>query len=309
MPSVSVNMPKTPCTKGSNTIAAATVPNICKMPGPPAPFVPTPLPNIGKSGLSPHKDFSKTVKIEGNDVAIKGSSFGSMGDIASKGLGGGLVSMNCEGPTTWVAPGSLNSKIEGKNIQLLGDQMLNNNGPSGNPPNAACMMGALHGPGSANPLVIKCTGAPASNPVKFTPCEIEQICEKCKDINKQAKAKKLRRRSAASQKKARAKGNTAARKFKNDEVKALKTGAKTPDDIEFTAQCAADEWKKAGADKELKGFSADHVHEIQVGGCPTSPSNLRLMSSNANEWIGNAMSQYNKKKKKNTGVAPDCCPP
>jgi hypothetical protein len=44
-------------------VAAATVPNVCKMPGPPAPFVPVPLPNIGKSGDSP-KDYSKKVTIE-----------------------------------------------------------------------------------------------------------------------------------------------------------------------------------------------------------------------------------------------------
>jgi hypothetical protein len=81
--SVGVNPPKTPVTKGSNGIAAATLPNICKMPGPPAPFVPAPLPNIGKSGDKP-KGYTKKVKIEGNPVAIKGASFGSIGDMASK---------------------------------------------------------------------------------------------------------------------------------------------------------------------------------------------------------------------------------
>jgi hypothetical protein len=91
MPSVTVNSPKTPVTKGSSGMAAATLPNICKMPGPPAPFVPTPLPNIGQSGKDP-KDYSTTVEIEGQSVAIKGSSFGSSGDVASKGTGGGLVS-------------------------------------------------------------------------------------------------------------------------------------------------------------------------------------------------------------------------
>ena len=80
--------------------------------------------------------YSTSVKIEGKAVAIQGASFKSMGDIASKGLGGGLVSMNCEGPTKFVAPGSLDVKIEGKNVQLLGDIMSNNNGPSGSPPNS-----------------------------------------------------------------------------------------------------------------------------------------------------------------------------
>lgn len=36
--------------KGSGGVAAATVPNVAKMPGPPAPFVPVPLPNAGSSG-------------------------------------------------------------------------------------------------------------------------------------------------------------------------------------------------------------------------------------------------------------------
>ena len=144
MPSVAVNSPKTPVTKGSRGIAAATIPNVCKMPGPPAPFVPTPLPNIGKSGSSP-KGYSKKVTVEGKPVAIKGASFGSMGDAASKGTGGGLVSSNTHGPTKFVAPGSLDTKFEGKNVQLLGDQMLNNCGPSGNPANSATLMGMVQG--------------------------------------------------------------------------------------------------------------------------------------------------------------------
>ena len=129
--SVTVNPPKTPVTAGSNGTAAATLPNICKMPGPPAPFVPTPLPNIGKSGNAP-KDYSKDVTIEGNAVAIRGATFKSMGDVASQGTGGGLISSNVEGPTSFVGPGSMDVKIEGKNVQLLGDPMLNNGGPEWN---------------------------------------------------------------------------------------------------------------------------------------------------------------------------------
>jgi hypothetical protein len=87
MASVAVNSPKTPVHEGSSGVAAATVPNVCKMPGPPAPFVPTPLPNIGKSGDSP-KGYTKNVTVEGKCVAIAGASFGSQGDIASKGTGG-----------------------------------------------------------------------------------------------------------------------------------------------------------------------------------------------------------------------------
>jgi uncharacterized Zn-binding protein involved in type VI secretion len=142
MPSVAVNPPKTPVTKGSMGIAAATIPNVCKMPGPPAPFVPTPLPNIGKSGDSP-KGYSTTVKVEGQPVAIRGATFGSMGDIASKGTGGGIVSNNTHGPTKFIAPGSMNVKIQGKNVQQLGDQMLNNCGPTGTPANSATLAGTV----------------------------------------------------------------------------------------------------------------------------------------------------------------------
>lgn len=142
MGTVTINPPKTPVTKGSSGIAAATLPNVCKMPGPPAPFVPTPLPNIGNSDDSP-KGYSKTVTIDGQPVAITGASFGSQGDMASKGTGGGLVSSNTHGPTKFLGPGSMNVQIEGKNVHLLSDPMLNNCGPSGSPANAATMSGIV----------------------------------------------------------------------------------------------------------------------------------------------------------------------
>ncbi len=144
--SVTINPPKTPVTAGSNGIAAATLPNVCKMPGPPAPFVPTPLPNIGKSGNSP-QGYSKDVTIEGHPVAIQGATFKSMGDVASQGTGGGLISSNVEGPTSFVGPGSLDVKIEGKNVQLLSDPMLNNGGPSGTPANSGTMIGIIQASG------------------------------------------------------------------------------------------------------------------------------------------------------------------
>lgn len=142
MGTIGVNPPKTPVTKGSNGIAAATMPNVCKMPGPPAPFVPTPLPNIGRSGESP-EGYSTTVKFAGETVAIRGATFKSQGDIASKGTGGGLVSANTHGITKFVGPGSMDVQVEGKNVQLLSDPMLNNCGPGGSPPNSATMTGVM----------------------------------------------------------------------------------------------------------------------------------------------------------------------
>jgi uncharacterized Zn-binding protein involved in type VI secretion len=137
MISVGVNPPTTPVTEGSLDVAPAMMPNVCKMPGPPAPFVPTPLPNLGRSAdrLS---DATSTVKIEGNKVAIKGSFYMSQpsADVASQGTGGGLVSSTVQGKTEFVAPGSMNVKAEGKNIQLLGDSMTNN---GGSPANSSCL--------------------------------------------------------------------------------------------------------------------------------------------------------------------------
>lgn len=145
-----VNPPRSPVTKGSNTVAMATVPNVCKMPGPPAPFVPVPLPNIGKSSSSP-KGYTKKVKVEGQPAAIAGATFKSMGDAASKGTGGGLLSSTTHDVTKFIAPGSMDTKFEGKAVQLLGDVMSNNNGGA---PNSATLMGALHSPvlpGDARP--------------------------------------------------------------------------------------------------------------------------------------------------------------
>jgi len=289
------------------------MPNVCKMPGPPAPFIPTPLPNIGKSGDSP-EGYSTSVKIEDQPVAIRGATFKSVGDIASKGTGGGLVSSNTHGPTKFAAPGSMDVKIEGKNVHLLSDPMLNNCGPSGSPPNSATMVGVIQAMrGGKNPLPIKCKNAPASSPVKFTPCELKQICAKCADINRQAKAGKLKRRSKAAQKRERKRGNSAAKKKCRRDGRALRTGAKTPDDLEksFTHECQFDEWKNGGADPNFKTpteLSPDHIHEIQVGGHPTNPANLRWMSSRANEWIGGQMKHFKTSgKDKHTGVKPDCC--
>lgn len=179
--SVGVNPPKTPVTKGSHGVAKATIPNICKMPGPPAPFVPAPLPNIAKSELSP-QGYSTTVEIEGNAVGIRGATFESIGDMASKGTGGGLISANCHGPAKFIAPGSMTVNIEGKNVHQLSDPMLNNCGPSGSPPNTGATMNGVSqaNQGGENPLPIKCANAPAKKGAKkFTKCEKEEISQVC----------------------------------------------------------------------------------------------------------------------------------
>jgi hypothetical protein len=140
--SVAIHPPKTPVTAGSSGTAKATLPNVCKMPGPPAPFVPSPLPNIAKSGNSP-KDYSTSVLIEGEKVAIRGATFESMGDVASQGTGGGLISANEQGVAKFVVPGTMDVKIEGKGVHLLGDPMLNNCAAGGTPPNTGATLGGV----------------------------------------------------------------------------------------------------------------------------------------------------------------------
>ncbi len=151
MISVGVNPPKTPVTEGSIDMAPATLPNVCKMPGPPAPFIPTPLPNIGRSACS-LTDGTTTVTIEGKKIAIKGSYYMSQPspDVASQGTGGGVVSSKTQGKTEFVAPGSMNVKAEGKNIQLLGDAMTNN---GGSPTNSATVPGNKQPPEPTGPRV------------------------------------------------------------------------------------------------------------------------------------------------------------
>ncbi len=305
--SVSVNPPKTPCTEETRGMAKATIPNICKMPGPPAPFVPAPLPNIGKSNLSP-KGYSTTVKIEGFAVAIRGATFESMGDVASKGTGGGLISANTHGPTKFITPGSMNVQIEGKAVHQLAEPMLNNCGPSGSPPNTGATMQGFDTwdlDGGSNPLKVECENAPKrKGSPKLSKCEKEEICAKCAEINEQAKTPgSLDRPAPAVQVANRATGNALISKM-NAEAR-----AGNPPNIGFTpvSPDCYEELKTKAKANNYSGFSPDHMHEIQLGGHPTDVKNLRWMSSKSNEWIGRTLKEYNKPPAKHTGVKPDCC--
>jgi hypothetical protein len=280
------------------------------MPGPPAPFIPSPLPNIARSQLSP-KGYSTTVKIESNTVAIRGATFESIGDIASKGTGGGLISANTHGPAKFISPGSMTVKIEGKNVHLLSDPMLNNCGPSGSPPNTgATMKGVTQAnQGGDNPLEIKCENAPAKEGAKkFTECEKEEICAKCASINKDCKEKRKEgmapRRARASYEKNRTRGDNACKRINK------KARAGNPPDLGFcpvSPKCEKELREKA-EQNNYEGFSPDHIQEIQLGGHPTRSSNLRWMSSGPNSWIGGQMAKFETTgSNKHTGVKPDCC--
>jgi hypothetical protein len=146
--SVAVELPTTPVTEGSDDMATCTGPNMCKMPGPPAPFVPTHFPNIGRSA-DKLTDGTSTVQIEGKKVAIKGSYYYSSAspDVASKGTGGGVVSSKAEGKTEFVGPGAGTVKAEGKSIQLLGEAMTNNGGSPANSICSANVQAVIDAPG------------------------------------------------------------------------------------------------------------------------------------------------------------------
>jgi hypothetical protein len=298
MPTVAINPPKTPVTAGSKGIAVATIPNVCKMPGPPAPFVPIPLPNIGKSDNSP-SGYSTSVTIEGQAVAIKGASFKSIGDIGSQGTGGGIVSSTTQGATQFVAPGSMDVTIEGKNVQLLGDAMVNN---SSNPANAATTPGEVQGPKvvpPGKPMPVECEHAFPSRPANK--CEKQEICSKCKTINEQ-KSTMERLQGAAK---------TKAQKARDAECRRLnalgKSNPAKAGEIGFAAQteeCVSQ--AKADCEKTgFEGYSADHVVDVTLNGSATAASNLKWMSSKANSWMGSVMQHYDPAK--HDGVAPDCC--
>ncbi|MCA9648298.1 MAG: DUF4150 domain-containing protein [Myxococcales bacterium] len=319
MPTVGVNPPKSPVTKGSSGVAVAAVPNVCKMPGPPAPFVPTPLPNIGKSGDSP-KGYTKKVKVEGYTVAIRGATFGSMGDMASKATGGGIVSANTHGPTAFVSPGSMDVSFEGKAVQLLGDAMTNNNG---SPPNSSTPM---EGQGPATPLPpcdlgIDCKQK-KNNPEKgkdpWDDCMIAQVCEMVKAVNAVPKDQLKKISPSPSKTKLKvyqAQLNTfkdafaskvAAQGADGADVKGMFYDPPPPND-----GCAHKKWKDGGASPTPSGrgtgkFNPDHSHPVSLGGSLSGISGMKWADARVNVTVGKAMDKFDPAEHGSL-TAPDCC--
>jgi hypothetical protein len=114
---------------GSNGLAVAGTPDVCKTPSPGGP-IPIPYPNIAKS--SDLMLGTITVLVDGNPAAVKDSMFaistGDEGGVA----GGGVVSNLIKGPAKF-ANYSFDVKFEGKNVARLTDPMTMN----GNAPNTA----------------------------------------------------------------------------------------------------------------------------------------------------------------------------
>jgi hypothetical protein len=198
-------------------------------------------------------------------------------------------------------------KIEGKNVHLLGDSMLNNCGPSGSPPNTgATMLGTDHASSpKGRELVIKCEGAKDLKGEDFSDCEREEICAKIAAVNAQMKEKGgLKQRRKRDKELQRDSGNKRCAEINE----AARAG--TPPPLKFHDVSPDCEQKlRAKAEKQkYKGFSADHFKDVKfVGGLPINRMNLRWMSSNANSWIGFKMTKRLPGKPKYKKVSGDCC--
>ena len=99
-------------------------PCVGKTPGPPAPFVPVPYPNVSK-GADTDKG-SKKVKVDGKPVALKDSSVfkTSVGNEAAT-AGGGLITAKTKGKSGYFMY-SMDVKIEGKEVPRAFDIMAGN---------------------------------------------------------------------------------------------------------------------------------------------------------------------------------------
>ncbi len=102
-------------------------PDVCKTPTPGGP-VPIPYPNIAMS--SDTAKGSKSVKMDGNPIMLKGSNFKtSTGD--EPGSLKGIVSSKIKGKAEFVNY-SFDVKVEGKNVPRLADMMIQNKGGAPN---------------------------------------------------------------------------------------------------------------------------------------------------------------------------------
>ena len=118
---VTVNSPMTIVHKDSGGIAPA-FPDVCKTPSPAGP-IPIPYPNIAKS--SDASETSTSVKVDGNPIMLKDSSYSmSTGDEAGS-AGGGVVSNCIKGKAQFINY-SFDVKVEGQNVPRLMDPMKQN---------------------------------------------------------------------------------------------------------------------------------------------------------------------------------------
>lgn len=127
--------------KGSDGVATAAAPDVCKTPTPGGP-VPVPYSNVAFS--RDLVDGSVTVSADGESIALKDSAFAtSTGDEA--GSLGGVLSGVFKGKAKFVTY-SMDVKVEGRNAARLTDQMtMNGNAPNTYGPEMQPLIQALGG--------------------------------------------------------------------------------------------------------------------------------------------------------------------
>ena len=97
-------------------------PDICKTPAPPAPPIPVPYMNIGKSADTTAG--TTTVKADGSMVMVKGAKYMvSSGD--EPGVAGGIISGTVMHECEYLMY-SFNVMLEGKNVCRMGDPLWHN---------------------------------------------------------------------------------------------------------------------------------------------------------------------------------------
>ena len=97
-------------------------PDVCKTPAPPAPFVPIPYPNTGRS--SDTSEGTTTVEADGNSVMVKGAKYRmSAGDEA--GTLGGMLSSTFKQECEFLMY-SFDVMLEGRNVCRMGDPLWHN---------------------------------------------------------------------------------------------------------------------------------------------------------------------------------------
>jgi hypothetical protein len=166
MPST-VNANNMSTVHAGSTGIAASFPDVCKTPAPPAPFVPIPYPNIAQS--SDTSQGSSTVKCDGNPIMLKGSTFSmSSGDEAGS-AGGGMVSSQIKGKAEFTMT-SFDVKADGKCVPRLLDPMQTNMGGSANSMN----------PAEAQAVI---PAMPAMSPERQAACEKTKENEKKTETN------------------------------------------------------------------------------------------------------------------------------
>ncbi|MCU9840062.1 DUF4150 domain-containing protein [Ruegeria sp. WL0004] len=295
--------------KSTIGISIATIPDVCKTPSPGGP-IPIPYPNIANQGTL--GGGTTTVKAKGKMIAIKGSQYkSSNGD--EPGTAGGVKSNVNMKATDWITY-SFDVKMDGKNACRHTDKKFHNNQNTVDlAGNLDPAVGGLDG--GDNPFEIKCQDAPASSKDKLTDCQKKEICAKCGRLNAAMKDPKydLSRVTddKATYKATRKEGNAACAAIHRQAKKGKGIGGEgKPEDMGFqvTDEECEKELKQQAADNDYKGFSPDHVQELQLGGHPTNPSNLLWMTSRANSWVGTTLKNFDPKPKgSHTGVKPDCC--